>query len=52
MPFFHRELWWSLEGQVRRHHLTQRTRRIIEQDRAEALEAVTGWQPPKRSAKP
>jgi len=47
-----RGLTRQLEGEIRRDWLTQRTRRIIEQDRREALAAVTGWQPPQRSAKP
>ncbi|MGM0927574.1 MAG: hypothetical protein ACQEXC_14305 [Pseudomonadota bacterium] len=46
-----KKLTRSIEA-MRAARLTQRTRRIIEQDRLEALTAATGWQPPKRSATP
>ena len=52
MPTEHeKKLTRSLEA-MRASRLTQRTRRIIEQDRREALAAVTGWHPPQRSATP
>lgn len=36
----------SLEGYLRRKHLTERTRGVIAQDRREQIAASTGWQPP------
>lgn len=36
----------SLEGWLRRRHLTERTRSVIAQDRREQIAASTGWQPP------
>ncbi|RAH37446.1 hypothetical protein [Halomonas sp. SL1] len=47
MPIVPRSVYRALEGHLRRRLLAERARRVIINDRYAAIEAGTGWHPPR-----